>query len=173
MIEFRFLSGRGGLFTSFQALLATFDLPLSQVKLVNNAAEIIPASELIEGQCYQLVIAPDNSGSGLPSTNPTLCVCCGDPWNTVQGARRYCERCHEQQLCAACTVDLQEDWILHLSRGWQVFRPGRVTKVCFHCLMHLPEPLYPGSNQAHPKYWRARIVRARRLGFGNPNYCLT
>ena len=113
-IEIRFLSGRGGTYSSILDFLSFYDLPLSQVTFIGGAGNIVSAAALQPGHQYQLVITPDHTLERLHAFNPCDCTCCGDALAPVRGTRGRCAECFQHQLCARCTLELRQDWATYL-----------------------------------------------------------
>ena len=160
-IEIRFISGRGGKFSTLSDFLSTYDLPLSQVNFVNDASGIVPANELQPGKRYQVVIVTDQVCYTFHARSAYECSSCGDPLFAVRRVTQKCAECGEIQLCAQCTTGLRKDWAEYLRSQDMLSRAKSGQKVCLSCIMDLPASLSPAHDDSHPLYWRLRIAIAR------------
>ena len=160
-MEIRFLSGRGGRFSSISDFLSSFDLPLSQVNFITTAGEIVSANELQPGNQYQIVITPDRANHNSIIHNLYFCISCGDPLTSKRGAPGKCAECLVSRLCEKCLVVMSKEWEDYLQKQGLITHARAGAKICMLCLLSLPDSLSPASDECHHAYWRLRIVKAR------------
>ena len=158
-IHIRFLNGVGGRYKELWHFFALFDLPLSQVKFLNDyTLEITDHFSLQAGNRYTAVIAPTK----VPDDYTALeCLCCGDSFRLVPQSTVHCATCDLQETCLKCLVIAQQSWIDHMCAvyEWRELKVG--AKVCTLCLYDLPDAISNYNDPASALFWRMRIVRFR------------
>ena len=158
--EIRFMSGRGGKFSTLAEFLSAYELPLSQVTFIDNNGEIVYARDLEVGRMYQIVISVDQFTT--PGSWTGDCSICGDPFVTVTRASHPCVECRAWQFCTLCQGVLTGKWEDCLRSRLLLLRAKAGQKVCLDCILNLPDALNPADDDRHPLHWRMKIARARK-----------